>query len=378
MECITLNGISKILTMKIIEIVRFLETKAPSAYQENYDNAGLITGDPEMEFLRALLCLDMTPAVIDEAIEQHCNLIISHHPFIFHPVKKLIHGTPEAAILNSAIRNDIAIYAIHTNLDNIHDGLNSFLFKKLGINEYRILSPKRGLIEKLVTFCPDAHAVSVRNALFAAGAGNIGNYDGCSFNSEGTGSFRASQAANPFVGEKNVLHFEKEVRIEVVLPTYLEKSIVGALLSAHPYEEVAYDLFPLSNAMQQVGAGLIGQLPSPMPETDFFHLLRSSFSLPVIKHSPFRSKPVSRIALCTGSGSFLISEALQAAADVFITADLKYHDFFVPSDRLVLADIGHYESEHWVKEWLYAVLIEKFPNFAFLISGINTNPVQYF
>jgi dinuclear metal center YbgI/SA1388 family protein len=377
-ELVTLDNDNNIPSMKISDICRFLEAKAPVAYQEDYDNAGLITGDPDMEFHRALLCLDVTPAVMEEAISQKCNLVISHHPFIFHGIKKLVQRTPETIILSSAIRNDIAIYAIHTNLDNIRDGLNAFILQKLRIKEYRILSPKRGLIEKLVTFCPKEHASAVRNALFAAGAGSIGDYDNCSFNSDGTGSFRASENANPFVGEKNVVHFEIEVRIEVVVPVYLEKKIVNALMSSHPYEEVAYDLFPLSNSVPRVGSGLVGQLPVAMQENDFFCLLRDTFNLPVIKHSPFRSKPVLKVALCTGSGSFLIGEALQNDADVFITSDLKYHDFFVPFDRLVLADIGHYESEHWVKEWLYAVLIEKFPNFAFLISGINTNPVKYF
>jgi hypothetical protein len=247
----------------------------------------------------------------------------------------------------------------------------------LGIKNYRILSPKSSLMVKLVTFCPVAQAEVVRNALFSAGAGNIGDYDCCSFNTEGSGTFRASVNANPFVGEINSLHFEKEIRIEVVMPASVERSVVHSLLSAHPYEEVAYDIYPLTNPLPHVGAGLIGTLDQEMTESAFLELLRNTFHLPVIRHTAFRSKPVSKVALCTGSGGFLIEDALASGADVFITADLKYHDFFIPANRMLLADIGHYESEQWVKEWLYAELIEKFPNFAFLISEVNTNPVQY-
>ncbi len=364
--------------MKISEICRFLEEKAPLAYQEEFDNCGLLYGDPEMIFHKALLCLDLTPAVMEEAVSSQCNLVISHHPFIFKGIRKLNKGLPETAILQLAVLNNIAIYAIHTNLDNIREGLNAHLFKKLGIKNYRILSPRQGLIKKLVTFCPLDHAESVRNALFAAGAGSIGNYDNCSYNVEGSGTFRASENAHPFVGEIDTLHFEKEVRIEVVIQSFQEKAVVDALLSIHPYEEVAYDIYPLANSFPGAGSGLFGRLDHEFTENQFLEHLRKTFQLPLIRHTALMQKQVSTIALCTGSGSFLINEALRAGADIYITADLKYHDFFVPPGRILLADIGHYESEHWVKEWLYAALIEKFPNFAFLISEVNTNPVQYF
>ncbi len=364
--------------MKVVEICRTLEKKAPLAWQEDYDNSGLICGDPSMEVTGALLCLEITLPVMLEAKRKGCNLVISHHPFIFRPMKKFPVGAPETDILTLALKNDLAIYAIHTNLDNIRDGLNLLLLKKLGIDACSVLSPKSGSLIKLVTFCPVAHADHVRIALFEAGAGFIGNYDQCSFNSEGTGTFRPSVKTNPFVGVHDVLHKEPEVRIEVILPLQLEKKVVEVLLRSHPYEEVAYDIYPLLNDFPTVGAGVIGQLEKPMEESSFLAFLREKLSLPMIRHTSLRAKPVSKVALCTGSGSFLIGDALAAGADILITADLKYHDFFIPGEKMMLADIGHYESEHWVKEWLYAELIKKFPTFALFISEIDTNPVHYF
>jgi hypothetical protein len=270
------------------------------------------------------------------------------------------------------------VYAIHTNLDNTLHGLNAFVFSRLGISQYRILSPKTGLLSKLAVFCPVDHAEKVRQALFNAGAGHIGNYDCCSYNLEGEGTFRASENTNPFVGEKNKVHFEKETRIEVIYPRYLEGRLLAALMAAHPYEEVAYDLYPLQNTLSQAGAGIIGELEAPCDAGYFLEMVKKNLDIPVIRHSALLTKPLKTVALCTGSGSFLIQEALRAKADVYLTADLKYHDFFGMENRLLLADIGHYESEQGVKDWLYAALIEKFPNFAFLISDVNTNPVHYF
>ncbi len=364
--------------MKIAEITRYLESLSPLALQEEYDNCGLLLGDPECEFHKALLCLDLTTEVMTEAIENECNLIISHHPFIFRGLKKLTAGQSETGIITAAVRHNIAIYAIHTNLDNTLHGLNALVLSKIGISNYHILSPKPGLLLKLAVFCPLEHAGKIRDCLFDAGAGRIGNYDCCSYNVNGEGTFRASELANPYVGEKNKMHVEPETRIEVVFPGYLEAGVVAALLAAHPYEEVAYDIYPLRNNPPFAGAGLIGELDEPCNEVQFLERVRKNLGIAVIRHSSFISKPVKIVALCTGSGSFLIGEAISAKADVYLTADLKYHDFFGMENRLLLADIGHYESENGVKEWLHAALIEKFPNFAFLISEVNTNPVHYF
>ena len=364
--------------MQIADIGQYLETLSPLSFQEDYDNCGFLAGDPAWEFQKALLCLDLTEEVMKEAVRKQCNLVISHHPFIFKGLKKLIPGRPETAIITHAIMNRIAVYAIHTNLDNTLRGLNAYVFSKLGISQYKILSPRQDQLLKLVTFCPTNHAEKVRDALFDAGAGHIGNYDRCSYNLEGDGTFRASALANPFVGEKNALHVERETRIEVIFPGYLERTIVTALVAAHPYEEVAYDLYPLKNADTRSGAGLIGELEQPMAQSRFLELVKQILEIPVIRHSAFHASKIKTVALCTGSGSFLIPGAVISGADAYLTADLKYHDFFEAGKKMLLADIGHYESEQWVKGWLYDVLIEKFPTFAFLISEVNTNPVNYF
>jgi dinuclear metal center YbgI/SA1388 family protein len=364
--------------MTVNEITRFLETLSPLALQESYDNAGLIAGNPKMEVTGILISLDLTPDVMEEAIASGCNLVGSHHPFIFSPLKKVIWDTPESAILSMALSNNVAVYALHTNLDNTLNGLNALLMNRLGIHSFRILRPLKDHLMKLVTFCPLDHAEKVREALFQAGAGHIGNYDCCSFNVNGEGTFRASGQASPFVGKKNELHAEPETRIEVIVPGFASQLVVRALHDHHPYEEVAYDLYPLANIYPAAGAGVIGDLTMPMLAREFLETVKDKLHAPVIKHTAFPETPVKTIALCSGSGSFLIRDAMAAGADIFITADLKYHDFFIPDSRMLLADIGHYESEQWVKEWVFAVLNEKFPNFAILISKINTNPVNYF
>ncbi|MEI6173837.1 MAG: Nif3-like dinuclear metal center hexameric protein [Bacteroidota bacterium] len=364
--------------MTISEITSYLESISPLSLQEDYDNCGLLVGDAGKDFQKALLCLDLTEKVMDEAIKNRCNLVISHHPFIFKGLKRLTPEMDETAIIKMALFNDIAIYAMHTNLDNTLHGLNAFVFSKLGITRFSILSPKQGLLVKLVVFCPVAYAGKVRNALFEAGVGHVGHYDCCSYNVEGEGTFRASEQANPFVGEKHKIHQEREIRIEVIFPRHIEMKVMKALRANHPYEEIAFDIYPLDNLHAQSGAGIVGDLEVPMPEPEFLQLVKNNLELAVIRHSELSSKSIRRIALCTGSGNFLIPEAVRLGADAYLTADLKYHDFFSVGRRLLLLDIGHYESEHGVKEWLYAELIEKFPNFAFLISEVNTNPVHYF
>ncbi|MCX6282019.1 MAG: Nif3-like dinuclear metal center hexameric protein [Bacteroidetes bacterium] len=363
--------------MKLLELTSFLESFAPLAFQEDYDNSGLLAGRPEQEISAALICLDITLSTIEEAISRDCNLIIAHHPFIFHGLKKIEPGKMQSDILISLIKHDIAVYAIHTNLDNAVAGLNEFLCIKLGISNAKILSEKHGMLFKLVTFCPLGHAEKVRQALFDAGAGVIGKYDFCSYNMSGQGTFRASADTNPFVGKQNSLHIEDETRIEVIFPGFIQGKLVKALLSVHPYEEVAYDLYPLSNSFSGCGAGMIGELEHPTSPLDFMKLVKNKLNVEVIRHSQFPGKKIKKVAICSGSGSFLIPEALRAGADVLLTADVKYHDFFDVNGRILLADIGHYESEQWIKDLLTEKLIEKFPTFAVLSSGLNTNPVNY-
>ena len=364
--------------MTIREIQQVLENYAPLELQEEYDNTGLIIGNPDTEISGVLITLDITDKVLDEALQNDCNLVISHHPLIFKGLKRLVDADPVQRLIVKAIRHHIAIYAMHTNLDNSVNGLNAWFCNLLGVKNCRILSPGKGLLSKLVTFCPVDHSERVRQALFDAGAGHIGNYDCCSYSLTGQGTFRASENANPFVGEKNSIHYETESRIEVIFPLFLERRIVDALLQNHPYEEVAYDIYPLSNAAGFAGSGMVGDLDSPVQEAEFLELVKKRTGIPCLRHAELYGKEISRIAVCTGSGAFLIPEAINSGANAFLTADLKYHEFFDSNDQLLLIDIGHFESERFVKDLIYGILIEKFPNFAFLISKINTNPVHYY
>jgi len=363
--------------MQLKELTSFLESFAPLAFQEDYDNSGLLFGDPEQEITATLICLDLTPAVIDEAVRKGCNLIISHHPFIFRGLKKIQTGRTESDLLVRIIRQDIAVYAVHTNLDNARGGLNDFLCRKLGITSCRILNEKIGMLSKLVTFCPLDLAGRIRQALFDAGAGVIGKYDLCSYNVNGQGSFRASEEANPYVGEKNTIHFEDETRIEVIFQNHIKTRIVKALLDVHPYEEVAYDIYPVSNTCSVCGAGMIGELDVSLDSGKFLETVKKKLNIRMIRHSIHPKNKIKRIAVCSGSGAFLLNDAIMAGADALLTADIKYHDFFNAAGRILLADIGHYESEQWIKDLLTEKLIEKFPTFAVLSSGLNTNPVNY-
>lgn len=364
--------------MKIAAIISFLETIAPVMLQEHYDNAGLITGEPGRECSGILVCLDATKEVIEEARQKNCNLVIAHHPIVFSGLKRINsqHYVGKAVI--AAIKNDIAIYALHTNLDNVIGGVNGRIAQCIGLKNISVLSAKNDWLKKLYTFAPVAQAEKVRNALFEAGAGHIGNYSECSFSAEGEGTFLAGSHTQPYVGEIGKRHYEKELKIEVIFPAYLEKKIIQALLAAHPYEEVAYDLVSLANTHSGIGSGLIGSLDPPLGEMEFLKMLKDKFRLKVIKHTRLKGDPVKKVALCGGAGSFLISKALASGADFFISSDIKYHEFFESNEQIVIADIGHYESEQFTISLLQEILEQKFPTFAVLKTEINTNPVEYY
>ena len=363
--------------MKLNEITTYLESLAPLSYQEDYDNSGLIVGYADQEIIQALISLDCTEAVVDEAVADNCQLIISHHPIVFKGLKKFNGKSYVERVIEKAIKNSIAIYAIHTNLDSVKTGVNQKIADKLGLQNCRILSPKNNLLKKLSTFVPIMQADEVRNALFAAGAGNIGNYSETSFNSNGNGSFKANENATPFSGEIDKRHEEQEIKIEVIYPQNIENKLIASLVLAHPYEEVAYDLYPITNVFSEVGAGLIGELSSPQEELDFLHHVKTQMQAQVIRHTVFTGKKVKKVAVCGGSGSFLLKNAIAAGADVFVTADFKYHEFFDAEGKLVIADIGHFETEHFTQELLAEIISKKFPNFAIRLTKINTNPVKY-
>ena len=364
--------------MKIGDILSVIEVFAAPELQEDYDNAGLITGSKDWECSGVLCTLDVTVAVLQEAVQNNCNLVVAHHPIVFKGLKRINGRNYVEQVIIQAIKADIAIYAAHTNMDNVILGVNHTIAQKLGLQNITILQPKQKALRRLITFAPNDKAEEVRNAVFAAGAGHIGKYSECSFNSEGTGTFKAGKGADPYVGEVGERHQEKETKIEIVYPFYLEPQVVKALVAAHPYEEVAYDIFTMDNVHFGIGAGIIGQLEAGMEEYDFFKMLKDRFNLSVIRHTPLRKKVVKTVAVCGGAGSFLIKTALSKGADMYISADIKYHEFFDAEGRMVIADIGHYESEQFTVDLLHDLLVEKFPTFAVLKTSVNTNPVQYF
>lgn len=364
--------------MTIANIIEYLEKKAPLAYQENYDNCGLITGSSSWNCTGVLISLDATEAVVNEVIRKKCNLLVTHHPIIFKGLKKINGKNYVEQTIIAAIKNDIAIYAIHTNLDNVHNGVNGKMADILELVNRSALLPKPGTLKKLFTFVPLNKAEEVRNAIFSSGGGQIGNYSECSFNGEGTGSFKAGEDTHPYVGKEGERHYEKEIKIEVIFPAFLEGKIVPAMKAAHPYEEVAFDIVDLANEHPGVGSGLVGELKETMDEYGFLQSLKSRFNLQLIRHTRLTGRPVKTIALCGGAGSFLINNALARKVDFFVTADLKYHEFFDANENMVIADIGHYESEQFTIDLIYEILKVKFSNFALLKTEVATNPVNYF
>lgn len=363
--------------MRIMDVTRLLEQTAPPSYQESYDNAGLLTGNPAWQCTGILCTLDATEDVVNEAKQKGCNLVVAHHPIIFGGLKKITGRNYVERTVIAAIKNDIAVYAIHTNLDNVINGVNNRMADKLGLVNRSILAPKTGHVMKLYTFVPQQHAENVRAALFSAGAGNIGNYSEASFSTTGTGTFKGNEHTNPFVGEKGKRHEEQEIRIETVFPAYLQNKVVEALIQAHPYEEVAYDIIAQLNPNPLIGSGMVGYLPAPMEETAFLQQVKHVFGLSVVRHTRLLNKPIAKIALCGGAGSFLTKTAIACGADIYITADVKYHEFFDADGHLVLADIGHWESEQYTIDLLFDILQSNFPTFAVLKTEMVTNPVLY-
>lgn len=365
--------------MQVKDIIQTIETFAPAAYQESYDNCGLQVGELTDEVTGILITLDVTEDVVDEAMAKGCNMIVAHHPLIFSGLKKIMGRNYVERIVRKAIKNDINIFAAHTNLDNMRNGVNAKIAAKLGLISTTILQPKSAILSKLQTYVPAASADAVRDALFAAGAGQIGNYSECSFNTTGSGTFRPATNANPAIGMAGgEREWVNEVKIEVILEKHAERRALQALRNAHPYEEVAYEIIPINNLHQEIGAGMVGMLLQPMDELQFLAMVKETMKTGCIRHTALLNKKIERVALCGGSGSFLLNDALQAGADVFITADYKYHQFFDAAGKIIIADIGHYESEQFTSEIFEEILNKKFPNFAVLLSNLITNPVKYF
>lgn len=371
--------------MTVQDITAELEEWAPLETAENFDNVGLLVGNKEIEVTGILITLDCLESVVEEAVQKNCNLIVSFHPIVFSGLKKITGKNYVERVVMQALKNDIAIFSMHTALDNSFFGVNAIISDHLNLYDRKILIPKQGSILKLTTYVPVANAASLRKKLFEAGAGNIGNYSHCSFNLEGTGTFQGEENSNPTIGEPGKIHCEKETQLNITFPKHLEHTVLKALFKNHPYEEVAYEITILQNENQKLGMGMIGDLPESISEQAFFQLLKEKFHLKSIRHSEFLGREVRKIAVLGGSGAFAISAAKREKADAFITADLKYHDFFKAEKSILLADIGHYESEQWTKNGIHSFLTKKIRNFApalpenkVIISETNTNPIHYF
>lgn len=368
---------SSTIMTKIKDIIQYLETFAPSAYQEEYDNSGLITGDQYSELKGAIITLDCIEEVVDEAIQKNCNLIIAHHPIIFRGLKKLTGSNYIERTVIKAIKNDIAIYAIHTNLDQVSHGVNKKIADKLGLINTNVLRPKNDTLTKLTTFIPKKHTENVLAKLHESGAGMIGNYKNCSFRTEGIGAFLPSGEANPTIGKIGALEKVNEDRIEVLFPRHLKSKILSALFDAHPYEEVAYYIHDLANKNNEVGSGMIGELQNSIKSTEFLVQIKKNLSAKVIRHTALVKDEVKKVALCGGAGSFLLRDAIAQGADIFISGDFKYHEFFDAEERIIIADVGHYESEQFTKELIYENISKNFANIALHFTEVNSNPIFY-
>jgi dinuclear metal center YbgI/SA1388 family protein len=364
--------------MIIQEITHYLESCAPLSLQESYDNSGLIVGDVTTEVKGVLIALDCTEEVINEAIAKKCNLIITHHPIVFSGLKKITGKNFVERILIQAIRNRLSIYAIHTNLDNLIDGVNKVMADKLKLVNRKVLLPSQNQLIKLEVYIPKTHFELVRNSLFEAGAGAIGKYADCSFSHDGLGSFTAQDGANPHIGKVGYLHLENEIKLEVVFESFRQAEILFAMRKTHPYEEIAYNLIPLSNQHSYIGAGIIGDLVEEIEFEKLLEIVKNQFKTSVIRYNDSRKKIIKKIAVCGGAGKFLLKSAIHQKADIFITSDFKYHDFFEPENHLSVLDIGHFESEQFTIELIADILKEKFTTFAILLTEINTNPVKYY
>lgn len=363
--------------LSVQHIVRFLHDTAPFNYQESYDNSGLLVGDPDREVTGILVALDCTEAVVDEAIAAGANVIVTHHPIIFKGLKRLTGSNYVERTVMKAIENKIALIAIHTNLDHYRFGVNHVIANKLGLGNQRILAPKEATLFRIGVYVPNAAAEAVRTAMADAGAGQIGDYDQCSFSTEGTGRFRPNAQANPHIGSANELETVAETRIEVVVHQHVLRTVEQAMRQAHPYEEMAYDIVALSNTDSYIGSGMVGDLSEPMETLEFLQFLKATFYCGVVRYTVPIAETVQRIAVCGGAGGFLLNDAIRAKADVFITADYKYHEFFDAEGKIVIADIGHFESEQFTSEWLVALLMKKFTTFAVRLANVNTNPINY-
>lgn len=364
--------------MKLFELTNYLESLAPLSSQESYDNAGLIVGDPQMELTGALISLDCIESIVDEAIEKKCNIVVAHHPILFKGLKRLNGSDYIQRTILKAIKNDIALYAIHTNLDNYRYGVNAEIGRRIGLENMQVLAPKKDALTKLAVYVPNEYVERVMLSMFDAGAGAIGNYGECSFSTPGTGTFLPKKGSNPFKGKEGERESTAETKVEVLVSKHILSKVIRSMKGAHPYEEVAYEVYPILNENNFEGSGMIGVLPEPMNTLDFLQHIKSTFECGVIRHTELMKDSIETVAYCGGAGGFLLRNAIAKKADIFITGDYKYHEFFDADKQIIIADIGHYESEQYTSHLLEGILTKKFPKFAVHLTEVNTNPINYF
>ncbi len=363
--------------MVIKDVTDYLEQLAPLHYAEDFDNVGLLTGDYNDPVNGILVTLDCLENVVDEAIEKNCNLIVAFHPIIFKGLKHLRASDYVRKTVVKAIKNDIAIYAVHTAIDVANGGVSYLMASELGLKNITTLTPKKGLIKKLITYVPNDHIHDVKKALFNAGAGSLGNYDECSFSTSGTGTFKGNEKSEPVIGESGTRSTVNEQQLSITYLPHLESKILKALFTSHPYEQVAYEVSTLENTYQNIGMGAIGTLENTLNVDDFLKLLKAVYGSGAVRYSLSRKRNIKTVAVLGGSGAFAIQNAIRAGADAYVTADLKYHDFF-QGENILLCDVGHYESEQFTKNLLQEYLSKKFSSFAILCADARTNPVNYY
>jgi dinuclear metal center YbgI/SA1388 family protein len=362
--------------MTIAQITGAIEEFAPVAFQESYDNSGLSVGNQQNEATGALLCLDVTERVVQKAIDSNINLIISHHPVIFGGLKRLVGAAAAERVVQQAVKHDVALYAAHTNLDSVRGGVSEKMCDKLMLKNRSILQPA-GRLVKVAVYVPLAHAEAVRQAMFAAGAGCIGQYSRCGFSAQGIGTFLAGEAATPYAGKKGALHREPEEKVEVIAHEATVGSAIAAMRAVHPYEEVAYDLYPLLNEHTGIGLGMVGELEAPLSTNNFLRLVKQTFNAQSIRYVTSCNHSIRKVAVCGGSGSSLTGKAIACGADAFVSADFKYHQLQEADGRITVVDVGHYESEIFAIEIFYEVITKKFPTFAPYLVKCAINQINY-
>jgi dinuclear metal center YbgI/SA1388 family protein len=363
--------------MKIQHLLDYLETLFPLHLQEDYDNSGLQLGDPNATLHGCLVALDCTERVVDEAIAKKCNLILTHHPLLFKGIKRIGMASSTERIITQCLKNDMVLYAIHTNLDNHGLGVNKKICDILGLQSTRPLVPNASNLFKLIVFSPKDAVETLHDALCDAGAGKLGNYYGCSFQSEGKGMFTPNEKANPTLGAAHTPEVVEEIKMEYIVPKQHLNHVLTAMHATHPYEEVAYDVMALINKDYSLGSGMVGELKEAVDAQEFLLEVKMKFNCKAIRYTPTLGKNIRRVAVCGGSGSFLLGEALRQKADVYISSDFKYHEFFGAEGKIIIADIGHYESEQFTQDLLCDIIKEKFPTFAVQITEHNTNPINF-